>query len=504
MRKIREILRLKDQGLSARQIAVSAGLARSTIAECLRRAEAAGLSAAQAQTLSEARLEDQLYPSRPRAGVSAPLPDWQRIHTELRRPGVTLQLLWEEYQALHPDGYRYSRFCDLYRAWAGRVDTVMRQTHRAGEKLFVDYAGHTASVVDRTTGELRTAQIFVAVLGASNYTYAEATWSQGLPDWLASHGRALTFFQGVPAIIVPDNLRSGVTRAHRYEPDINPAYQALADHYSVAIVPARVRRPKDKAKAEVGVQIVERWILARLRHETFFSLAALNRAMQRWLIALNARPFRKLPGSRVTAFETIDRPALRPLPATPFEYAQYKRARVHIDYHVELDRHYYSVPHALVRREVELRYTATTVEVFHRGQRVASHLRSAAQGQHTTITAHMPESHRRYAEWSPERLVRWAETIGPATAGCVSGIMAQRKHPQQGMRAALGVLRLADSVGPERLEAACARAVAAGAYRYQSVASILKAGLDRQPKPAVPSSTLPLMHDHVRGADYYH
>lgn len=504
MRKIREILRLKDQGLSARQIAVSVGLARSTIAECLRRAEAAGLRGPENQTLSEARLEDQLYPPRPRAGVSAPMPDWQRLHTELRRPGVTLQLLWEEYQALHSDGYRYSRFCDLYRAWAGRVDTVMRQTHRAGEKLFVDYAGHTAAVVDRTTGELRTAQIFVAVLGASNYTYAEATWSQGLPDWLASHGRALTFFQGVPAIIVPDNLRSGVTRAHRYEPDINPAYQALADHYSVAIVPARVRRPKDKAKAEVGVQIVERWILARVRNQTFFSLAALNREMQRWLIALNARPFRKLPGSRVTAFETIDRPALRPLPATPFEYAQYKRARVHIDYHVELDRHYYSVPHALVRREVELRYTATTVEVFHRGQRVASHLRAAAQGQHTTITAHMPEPHRRYAEWSPERLARWAETIGPATAACVSGLMARRRHPEQGMRAALGVLRLADSVGPERLEAACARAVAAGAYRYKSVASILKAGLDRPPQPAAPSSSLPLMHDHVRGADYYH
>jgi transposase len=503
MRKIREVFRLKAQGLSARQIAASVGTARSTVAECLRRAEAVGLSWPLPAELTDAALEERLYPALPRSRIQAPPPDWALVHTELRRPGVTLQLLWEEYQSVHPDGYRYSRFCDLYRTFAGRIDRVMRQEHRAGEKLFVDYAGHTVAVIDRRTGEIRQAQIFVAVLGASNYTYAEATWTQSLPDWLGAHVRALEALGGCPAVVVPDNLRSAVSKPHRYEPDLNPAYQALADHYRVAVIPARVRKPRDKAKAEAGVLLVERWILARLRNHTFFSLWQNNREIQRLLLRLNQRPFRKLPGSRQSTFEAIDQPALKPLAATPFEFAEFKRARVNIDYHIELEGHYYSVPHALVRREVELRYTATTVEVFHRGERVASHRRAAARGHHTTVAAHMPERHRHYAEWSPERLLRWAEKIGPETARCVEGIMARRRHPEQGMRACLGLLRLTDRVGPERLEAACARAVAACAYRLKSVEAILKAGLDRQPPAAPAQPDLPPDHDHIRGADYY-
>lgn len=503
MRKIQDVVRLKAQGLSARQIAASVGVSRSTVAECLRRADTAGLSWPLPATLSDAALEERLYPSKPRSRIQAPLPDWALIHTELRRPGVTLQLLWEEYQSVYPEGYRYSRFCDLYRAFVGQIDRVMRQEHRAGEKLFVDYAGHTVAVVDRTTGEIRQAQIFVAVLGASNYTYAEATWTQSLPDWLGAHVRALEAIGGCPAVIVPDNLRSGVSKPHRYEPDMNPAYQALADHYHIAVIPARVRKPRDKSKVEAGVLLVERWILARLRNQSFFSLGQLNREIQRLLVRLNQRPFRKLPGFRQSAFETIDQPALKPLPATPFEFAEFKRARVNIDYHVELDGHYYSVPHALVRREVEVRYTDTTVEIFHRGQRVASHPRATVRGRHTTVAAHMPDHHRHYAEWSPDRLVRWAEKIGPETARCVSGIMARRRHPEQGMRACLGLLRLTDRVGPERLEAACARAVAASAYRLKSVEAILKAGLDRQPPAAPAQPDLPLDHDHIRGADYY-
>ena len=503
MRKVRDLFRLKAQGLSTRQIAASLGTARSTVAECLRRAEAAGLSWPLPSALSDAALEERLYPPQPHSRIQAPPPDWALIHTELRRPGVTLQLLWEEYQSVHSEGYRYSRFCDLYRAFVGCIDRVMRQEHRAGEKLFVDYAGPTVAVVDRATGEIRQAQIFVAVLGASNYSYAEATWTQSLPDWLGAHVRALGALGGCPEVIVPDNLRSAVTKAHRYEPDMNPAYQAFADHYHIAVIPARVRKPRDKAKVEAGVLLVERWILARLRNQSFFSLAQLNRAIQRLLFDLNQRPFRKLPGSRQSAFEAIDHPALKPLPATPFEFAEFKRARVNIDYHIEFEGHYYSVPHALVRREVEVRYTATSVEIFHRGERVASHLRVFARGRHTTVAAHMPERHRHYAEWSPERLVRWAEKIGPETARCVGGIMARRRHPEQGMRACLGLLRLADHVGPERLEAACARAVAACAYRLKSVEAILKAGLDRQTPAAPAQPALPLDHDHIRGADYY-
>jgi transposase len=342
------------------------------------------LSWSQARALDEASLERQLYPPPPTVvDAERAQPDWTRIHQELRRKGVTLNLLWHEYRAAHPQGYGYSWFCEHYGAWAGKLDVVMRQPHRAGEKLFVDYAGHTAEVVDRHTGEVRQAQVFVAVLGASSYTYAEATWTQQLPDWIGSHVRTFGFLGGVPELVVPDNLRSAVTKAHRYEPDLNPTYAEMADHYAVAVLPARARRPRDKAKAEVAVQVVERWILAALRHRTFFSLEELNREIAHLLERLNARPFKKLPGSRREVFETLDRPALRPLPVEPYTFAQWKKVTVNIDYHVEVEGHYYSVPYALVRRGLEIRYSERTVECFHRGQRVASHVRSHLKGHHT-------------------------------------------------------------------------------------------------------------------------
>lgn len=502
MRKIHDILRLQAAGLSARQIAASVSLARSTVAECLRRAQRAGLGWPLPEALDEAALERQLYPPPAEAEVRAPI-DWARVQRELRRRGVTLMLLWQEYIAEQPDGYRYSRFCELFRAWQGRVDVVMRQEHRAGERLFVDYAGQTVPVLDRHTGELRPAQVFVAVLGASSYTYAEATWSQSLPDWLGSHSRALAFFGGAPQIVVPDNLRSAVSRAHRYEPELNPAYQQWADHYGVAVLPARVRKPRDKAKAEAGVLLVERWILARLRNQTFLSLEALNVEIRRLLDALNQRPFRKLPGSRASVFAEVDRPALRPLPAQPFEHADWKRVRVGLDYHVEFDGHYYSVPYGFARQTVDLRVTAGTVEVMHRGQRVASHARSPMPRGHTTVAAHMPSHHRHQAEWNPDRLLRWAESIGPQTASAVQQMLSSRRHPEQGFRAAMGVLRLGREVGPERLEAACTRAVAHGACRYRSIKAILDSGLDRQSTTTSDSTELP-DHDNVRGPQYYH
>lgn len=505
MRKINEVLRLKYAcGLSSRAIARSCGLARSTVGEYLRRAEEAGLRWPLPDDLDDAQLEARLFPPPPVAQPDErPLPDWPEIHQEMKRhKGTTRFLLWQEYKVVHPDGYQYSRFCELYDQWRGRQDLVMRQVHRAGENLFIDYAGQTVPVVDPQTGEVRQAEIFVAVLGASSYSYCEATWTQSLPDWIASHVRAFGFFGGLPEVLVPDNLKAGVTSPHLYEPDLNPTYQDLAQHYLVAVVPARVRRPQDKAKVEAGVQVVERWILARLRKLTFFSLAELNAEIARLLRELNERPFQKLAGSRRSLFEELDRPALRPLPAAPYEYAEWKQAKVHIDYHIEADKRYYSVPSQLVGQRCDVRLTAATVEVFHGGQRVASHLRGHRRGSHTTVLAHMPESHRQHAEWTPERLIRWAGESGEAVAEMIRRLLERRPLPQQGYRSCLGVMRLGERYGHDRLEAACRRGLATGACSYKSLESILKSGLDRQPLgkvEAVPA----IEHGNIRGADYY-
>ena len=341
-------------------------------------------------------------------------------------------------------------------------------------------------------------------MGASSYTYAETTWSQGLEDGLGSPVRAFAFFGGAPALVVPDNLKSGVSKAHRYEPDLNPSYRELAEHYGVAVVPARVRKPRDKAKVESGVRRVERWILAALRDRRFFSLAEANQAIRELLTRLNDRPFKKRPGSRREPFEAIDRPALQPLPASPDVFAQWKQVRVHIDYHVELEGHDYSVPQALVKQPLDLRYTDHTVECFHRGQRVASHLRSHLKGRHTTLNEHRPEGHRPMAEWSPERFLRWARSFGPSTLAVIERVLQQRKHPEPAYRRGLGLLRLGKSHGDGRLEAACARALSINACRYKSIESILKKGLDPLQSPAQPERTLEIDHDNRRGAGYYH
>jgi len=507
MRRVREVLRLCwEQQLSARQVARSIGLGRSTVAEYLRRAQAAGLSWPLPAGIDDAELEQRLFPPQPTApSGNRPVPDWAQVHEELKHKGVTLALLWEEYKATSPaTGFQYSWFCRAYRLWAGLLDLSMRQDHRAGEKLFVDYAGPTVAIVNPHTGEVRDAQIFVAVLGASNYTYAEATWTQSLPDWIGSHIRAFEFFGGSAELLIPDNLKSAVIKPHLYEPDLNPTYQELASHYGSAVIPARVRRPKDKAKAEAGVLLVERWILACLRKRTFFSLDELNEAIAELLVRLNNKPFQKLPGSRRSMFEKLDRPALRPLPPTRYEFSEWKGARVHIDYHIEVDHHYYSVPYQLVKHKVDARFTRTTVEVFYKGKRVASHRRSFQRGRHTTLTEHMPPSHRHYAEWTPERLCRWAAKIGPATKVFIEHLLGSRAHPQQGFRSCLGILSLSKSYDDARIEAACARATAIGANSCKSVTSILKKGLDSQPPPEVSSQpSLPLVHDNIRGAEYY-
>jgi len=504
MRKIREVLRLKwECGLKNRAIARSCSISHSTVSEYLQRAKAAGLSWPLPADLDEDALFLLLFPtpSHPNSKI-IPCPDWSLIHTELRRKSVILRLLWVEYREAHPDGYGYSQFCELYRQWAKRLKPSMRLSHKGGEKLFVDYAGQTVPIVDPHTGEIRQAQIFVAVLGASNYTYAEANWSQDLPNWTGAHVRAFTFIGGVPEIVVPDNLKAGVKHPCRYEPDLNPTYQDLAQHYGTAVIPARPRKAKDKAKVEVGVQVVERWILARLRNRTFFSLADLNQAIRELLDELNTRLMKHLGRSRRELFEALDRPALKPLPEQPYEFAIWKEARVNIDYHVEFEHHYYSVPHTLIHEEVYVRATEGTIEIFFNNQRIASHRRSNALGRHTTLSEHMPPAHQEYQEWSPDRFTRWAQTIGPHTTQLVQALLTSRKHPQQAYRSCLGLLRLASRYGEERLEAACCRALPAGIHSYKGVKNILDAKLD-QVEPEEPAPVVPPSHENIRGQTYY-
>lgn len=504
MRKIREVLRLKWQlGLSHRQVQRSVQIGHGTVSDYLSRARQAGLSWPRVAELSDAELEERLYPRAQPRSVPRAIPDWSVVHGELKRKGVTLSLLWQEYRERHPDGYGRSRFCQLYRQWSGRLEVCLRQSYKGGEMLFVDYAGQTVEVIDRTSGEARTAQVFVAVLGASNYTYAEATWSQDLEDWIGSHVRTCEALGGVSELVVPDNLKSGVTSPCRYEPEVNRTYAEWAAHYGVAVVPARVRKPRDKAKVENGVLQVERWILARLRHQRFFSLRELNQAIAQLLVDLNDRPLKVLGLSRRELFEQVDRPALGPLPRQPYELCEWKKVRVAPDYHVEFERHYYSVPYQLIQKQLDLRATARTVEVFDRGRRVAAHRRSQCQHQHTTLPEHMPKAHQAYVEWTPPRLVQWAAKTGESTAQLVEAILRRRSHPQQGFRSCLGLMRLGQSYGAERLEAACGRALAIRGLSYKSVKSILQSGLDRQPLPRSTEEGVPVEHSNVRGAGYY-
>lgn len=506
MRKIIEVLRLSAAGHSDRAIARSVRISHSTVREYRRRAEAAGVSWPLPEEWTASELEARLFPAPVPSHVARPLPDWARVHEEMkarRRTGVTLQLLWMEYKEAWPDGLQYSQFCELYRRWKGGLDLVLRHAHRAGEKVFVDYAGQTVPVVDRGTGEVRAAQVFVGVLGASNFTYAEATWTQSLADWTGAHVRMFAFFGGVPELVVPDNLGSGVSRACRYEPDVNPTYHELATHYGTAVLPARVGRPRDKAKAETGVQVVERWILARLRHQTFFGLADLNREIRRLLEVLNDRPFQKLEGSRRSLFETLDRPALGPLPEQPYELSDWRKARVNIDYHIEVEGHYYSVPHMHVRKQVDVRLTERMVEVLLDNRRIAVHARSTRKGGFTTEPSHRPKAHQRHLEWTPSRIVAWAGKTGPRTGELVQRVLESKPHPEQGYRACLGILRLGNRYGPGRLEAACDRALRIHALTYRSVRSILQSGLDQIPLTEQVALSLPQNHEHVRGPAYY-
>ena len=505
-RKEREVLRLKHAlGMSYRAISEATGIGKTAAAEYVHRAAVIGVTWPVPAAMGDAELERGLFPVV--GSTSAPQRaaiDWPAAQVELKRRGVTLLLLWQEYRAEHPDGYGYSRYCDLYCAWKKQVSATMRQAHLAGEKLFVDWAGDTIGVADPASGELHQAHIFVAALGASNYTYAEARWTETLPDWIGCHVNAFNTIAGVPAALVPDNLKVGITKPSRYEPGINRTYQDLADHYGCVVLPTRIVRPRDKAKVEVAVQIVERFVLAKLRNRTFFSLAELNAAIRDCVATINAKVMRRMDKSRVELLEALDRPALKALPNEPYAYAEWKRARVAPDYHIEIADHFYSVPSKLIREVVEARFTSATVEIFHKGQRIASHAFSPVRNRHSTITEHMPSAHRRYAEWTPAKMMDDAAEIGPATVALFEAIMKAKPHPEQGFRSCLGIKNLVTSYGPERVEAACRRGNAIGTTTYGSIASILKHGLDHAYAKETPQNEEPLRHSNIRGSGYYH
>jgi len=510
MRKVREVLRLKYEcGRSHAEIAASVGIGETTVGDYLARARQAGLDWEAARALDEMAVEARLFrdPGRnePPARVSI---DFAWVHRELARPMVTLQTLWVEYRdaaarraPLKP--YEYSRFCDLYARWKKTLGLVMRQVHRAGEKAFIDYSGRRPHIIDPQTGEVTEVELFVAVLGASNYTFAEATRSQKLGDFVGSTIRALEYFGAAPEVLVPDQLRSAVSGPDRYEPDINPTYLEMAQHYGVTVIPARPRRPRDKAKVEAGVLVAQRWILAALRNRTFFSLAELNVAIAELLERLNTRPFKKLDGCRRSVFEAIDRPAMRALPTRHYELAEWKHAKVNVDYCVVFDHRLYSVPYALVGQHVELRVTVSVVEILHKGVRVASHARSyAPRGTSVIADEHRPRAHRDYGRWPPERIVSWATSVGSHVGDVAAAIMRRRTHPETGYRACLGLIRLGDRYGRDRVDVACARALAIGSPSFKSVAAILKNGLDRMP-PGETSARAPIAHEHLRGAGYF-
>lgn len=504
MRKISEIFRQRyELKRSYRDIANSLNISISTISNYMWAANKAGIKWPLPKDLSEEELHAKIFLPTTKQGTKKPLPDWESISKELRKKGVTLQLLWREYRAIHPNGLGYTWFCNCYREYEKSISPVMRQIHKAGEKTFVDYAGMTVPWIDPSTGEIHEAQIFVGALGASQFMFVEATATQQLPDWIQSHVRMWEYFGGVSEIVVPDNLLSGVTKAHRYDPDINANYQHLSEHYSFAIVPARVREPKDKAKAENAVGIVTRQILAALRHITFTSIGEINAAIKPRLFALNNQMFQKMKTSRRELFELIDKPALKPLPVERYQYAEWINAKIHIDYHFVFDDHYYCVPYQYIHHGVQIRATSKIVECFYQGKRIAAHIRSHIRYGYTTLKEHMPPSHLAHAEWSPERMSRWAKKIGPKTSEFIDHMIASRAFPQQAFRACLGLLRLGNQFGEQRLEKACIIALSVGATRYQQVESILKNRLDTLSHSHEQNDSIISDHENIRGSKYF-
>ena len=512
MRRVREMLRLRrDAGLAIREVARRTDVAPSTLREMLRRFERSGLAWPLPLDLTDTALEARLYGEvgTKQGHRRRPEPDWAQLNRELKRKHVTLQILWDEYIEANPDGYRYSRFCDLYRGWESRLPVTMRQTHLGGDKLFVDYAGDTVPVVvDQRLGKVRRAHLFVAVMGGSSLSFAYASWTETLPDWIDAHVQTFAYFGGAPRLLVPDNPKVAVIKACFYDPQVNRTYGEMAAHYDTAVLPARPRRPRDKAKVEAAVRIVERWLLGKLRNRRFASLADVNAAIAELLVWLNEhRVMRHVRRTRRQLFDEIDAPRLKPLPAEPYTLAEWRVRKVGLDYHVDFDGHFYSVPYRHARAGVEVRATLRTIEIFLKGERVAAHMRGSGDGKHTTLAEHMPSSHRRYADWTIDRILREARAIGPSTEMLCQMILEQRPHPEQGFRTCLGIVRLVKPFGAGRVEAACLRALQIGTLNYGSVKSILDNRLDGQPikrARGAEDDGVVVAHPNIRGSGYYH
>lgn len=507
MRNTRDILRLHFEAkLSLRQISACTKASVGGVQKLLAKVKAADLSWPLPGEMDDSQLAQLIYPKADtRQSNRFQVPDWLEVHQELKRKGMTKHLLWEEYTQQYPNRcYSYSQYCDRYLNWRKKQKRSMRQIHKAGEKLFVDYAGQTVPIVCHSTGEMRTAQVFVAVMGASNYTFAEATYSQKLPDWIGSHVRTFEFLGGIPEIVVPDNLKSGVTKACRYDPDVNPCYQQMAAHYGTAIIPARPLKPQDKAKAEVGVQIIERWILARLRHHTFFSLAEVNLCIKALLIEVNNKPFKQLKGTRQQWFDSLDKPMLTPLPKHAYQYTDIKQVKVNVDYHIQYDEHLYSVPHQLVGEKISLHASDHLVELYFQNKRITSHARKYRVGM-TTVPEHMPVKHEKHHKWTPGRLMNWAKDVGDEVLIWVKTLLQIKQHEEQAYRVCLGLLNLTKRYSVKRLNNACRIANNHSLYRLKNIQDILNTNQDKLP-PTSPEqpSLLPQDHENIRGPKSFH
>jgi transposase len=506
MRKLREVLRLTmGSGMPERQVGIALGIGKGTVNDIVHRAKAAGVGWPIPDDLDDVALEAKLYPPRVPSGTIRPLPDWAEIHREMAKKGVTLALLWEEYRADNPDALGYSQFCNLYREWTKKLDVVMRHEHKAGERLFTDFAGDTIPIYKRATTMVDfDANLFVSAMGISTLIYAEALTSEALDEWTMAHVNSFEGMGAVPHITVPDNLRSAVTKAHRYEATINRTFEEMATHYGTCVIPARARKPRDKAKVENSVLLAERWIIARLRKRKFYSLGELNEAIRECVAIINAKPFKKIPGSRNSLFAELDRPAMLPLPSQRYEFGEWKSYKVPFDYHLPAVGQYWSAPHHLVGHKVEIRISARSIEIFTKTKRVASHLRvPGTTKRYVTDPAHMPKSHREHAEWTPERMIAWAAKTGPETKAFVAELLASRPHPEHGYRSVLGIIRLEKKHGAERVEKATKRARALRSYSYHSVESILKNNLEDRPLPERHRTRRNRQHDNIRGPEHY-
>lgn len=505
MHKVKEILRLYFEAqLSQHQIARSLQLSSGAVNKYLSLFRVAEINWPLAKDMDETELRTLLRPHIKSIEKNYFEPDYPSIHQELKSKGVTLLLLWQEYEQTHKkSAYRYAQFCVKYKNWLKQQKPSMRQIHRAGEKLFIDYCCPTIDIIDPDHGEIRSAAIFVAVLGASKYTYVEATWDQSLPNWVASHVRAFQFFGGVPALLVPDNLKSAVTKACRYEPKINDTYADLATHYGTAVLPARPYKPKDKSHAENSVLITERWILARLRKQTFVGLGELNLAISSLLKELNNRPFKKLPGTRFSQFEELDKPLLKNLPINTYELATFFKTRAYQNYHIKADENYYSVPYKLINQLIQVRLTVNTIECFYNGQRIATHIRSYQKGKYTTLLEHLPPAHKKFSQWNVEYFLNWAISIGPSVNEVIKLLLSSVTYPEQNYRACFGILKGVKKYGNDRLESACKRAIDINSPKYHTILSILQKGLDKQPLPQFITATSVPKHNNIRGAGHY-